>query len=204
MNTRAFGYRATTAVLGAVTLAVIGASGIALAADDPYGDDDVAVSVDIAPVVGPGALAMTVAGGSSTLVENGSTATERQFTGTLPLVTVTDTRDPADIPAGAFWYVLGSITDFTATGGQPAINASEAFGWTPELVTGDPGDVSAGSEVEPGDGFVDPEILSMAYDSGDILANGTSWSARAGLTLLTPATVAPGQYTATLTLSLFE
>ena len=186
-----------------MTLAVIGGSAITAAAAD-YGDDDVAVSVDIAPVVGPGALAMTVAGGSAALAENGSTATTRQFTGQLPTVTVTDTRDAADIPAGAYWYVLGSITDFTATGGQPAISAADSFGWTPQLVgSTDPGSVGAGDPVDPGEGFSDVEMLAIAYDSGAIATEGT-WSANAGLKLLTPATVAPGQYSATLTLSLFE
>ena len=192
----------TTAVVGAMTLAIVGGSGVALALDDPYGDSDVDVSVDIAKIDN-GALAMTVAGGSATLTEDGSTASARQFTGTLPTVTVTDTRDAADIPDGAYWYVLGSITDFTGDAGQPAIDAAESFGWAPELVAGDPGSVSAGDEVTPGEGFVDSEILSMAFDSATVNPEG-SWSANAGLTLRTDATVEPGKYSATLTLSLFE
>lgn len=195
--------RVTTLVVGAATLSVIGGSGMALAAGDPYGDSDVDVSVDIVELDEPGALAMTIGGTSTALTEEGSTATERQFTGTLPTVTVTDTRDPADIPTDAYWYVLGSITDFTGNSGQPSIISADSFGWAPRLVAGDEGSVSAGDEVEPGEGFVDPEILSVAYDSAIISPEG-SWSANADLTLRTPATVAPGQYTATLTLSLFE
>lgn len=185
-----------------MTLSVVGASGIALAAD-PYGDTDVDVAVDIAQIDEPGVLALTVAGGSATLTENGTTAVNRRFTGQLPTVTVTDTRDPADIPAGAYWYVLGSITDFVGNAGQPSILAADSFGWTPSLVTGDPGSVSAGDPVEPGEGFTDSEILAMAFDSASIAAEGT-WSATAGLELRTSPTVAPGQYSATLTLSLFE
>jgi hypothetical protein len=202
VNRRAFGYRASIALVGAATLSVVGASGIALALD-PYGDEDVAVSVEIAELEGPGVLAMTVAGQSSTLTESGSTATERQFTGTLPTVTVTDTRTADEIPDGAYWYVLGSITDFTGTAGQPSIDSAESFGWTPRLVAGDPGSVAAGDEVDPGEGFDDTEILAMAYDSEVINPEG-SWSANADLKLRTGATVAPGQYSATLTLSLFE
>jgi hypothetical protein len=37
--------------------------------------------------------------------KNLSTPTVRQFTGSLPTVTVTDTRLPDQIPAGAGWYV---------------------------------------------------------------------------------------------------
>jgi hypothetical protein len=202
VNRRAFGYRASIALVGAATLSVVGASGIALAVD-PYGDEDVAVSVEIAELEGPGVLAMTVGGTSSTLTESGSTATERRFTGTLPTVTVTDTRTADEIPDGAYWYVLGSITDFTGQAGQPAIDSAESFGWTPRLVAGDPGSVAAGDEVEPGEGFDDTEILAMAYDS-EVIAPEGSWSANADLELATAATVAPGQYSATLTLSLFE
>ena len=202
MTRHALGYRLAAAAAGAVTLSVIGASGMALAAD-PYGDTDVDIAVDIAEIDEPGVLAMTVAGGSASLTENGSTVTNRRFTGQLPTVTVTDTRDPADIAAGAYWYVLGSITDFVGTTGQPSILAADSFGWSPSLVAGDPGSVSAGDPVEPGEGFTDSEMLAMAFDSGAIASEG-SWSATAGLELLTSTTVAPGQYSATLTLSLFE
>ena len=195
--------RASTAVLAAATLSVMGGSSIAFALDDPYGDSDVDVSVEVEELDEPGALAMTIAGTSAALTEEGSTATQREFTGTLPTVTVTDTRDVADIPAGAYWYVLGSITDFTGDAGQPAIVSADSFGWTPELISGDPGSVSAGDEVDPGEGFVDPEIFSMAYDSAAVSPEGT-WSASADLKLRTSASVAPGQYSATLTLSLFE
>jgi hypothetical protein len=191
------------AAVGALTLSVLGGSGIAAALDDPYGDDEVAVSVDIAEVEGPGALSMTVDGTTAALTETPGTPTTRLFTGNLPTVTVTDTRAPEDIPEGAFWYVLGSITDFSGDAAQPDIISADSFGWAPVLTDGDPGSVAAGDEVEPGDGFVDPEILSVAYDSAEIAPEG-SWSANAGLTLKTDAGVAPGKYTAQLTLSLFE
>ena len=195
--------RASAALLGAATLSALGGSSIAFALDDPYGDSDVDVSVEIEELDEPGALAMTIAGTSAALTEEGSTATQREFTGTLPTVTVTDTRDAADVPAGAYWYVLGSITDFTGNAAQPAIISADSFGWTPHLVSGDPGSVSAGDEVDPGEGFADPEILSVAFDSAEINPEGT-WSASADLKLRTSASVAPGQYSATLTLSLFE
>ena len=52
-------------------------------------------------------------------------------------------------------------------------------------------------------GLVDQELLAMAFDSEAVAPEG-QWTATADLFLRTPATVAPGNYTATLTLSLFE
>ncbi|HEY9323560.1 MAG TPA: hypothetical protein VIP50_01400, partial [Agromyces sp.] len=52
-------------------------------------------------------------------------------------------------------------------------------------------------------GLVDQELLAMAYNSGDIATEG-QWTATANLFLRTPATTTPGDYTANLTLSLFE
>jgi hypothetical protein len=203
VNRRALAHRMSIAAVGALTLSVIGGSGIAAALDDPYGAEEVAVSVDIAEAEGPGVLSMTVDGTTAALAETTGTPTTRQFTGTLPTVTVSDTRAAEDIPEGAFWYVLGSITDFSGDAGQPDIVSADSFGWAPVLTDGDPGSVSAGDEVEPGGGFTDPEILSVAYDSAQVAPEG-SWSANAGLTLKTAAGVVPGKYTAQLTLSLFE
>ncbi|SIO11376.1 hypothetical protein SAMN05443544_3790, partial [Agromyces cerinus subsp. cerinus] len=52
-------------------------------------------------------------------------------------------------------------------------------------------------------GLVDQELLAMADDSAEIATEG-SWTATADLFLRTPATVAAGDYTARMTLSLFE
>ena len=52
-------------------------------------------------------------------------------------------------------------------------------------------------------GLVDQELLALAIDSGAIASEG-QWTANANLFLRTPATVAPGSYSSTLTLSLFE
>ncbi|MEU8280394.1 hypothetical protein AB0C08_39490, partial [Microbispora bryophytorum] len=83
-------------VLG-LTLAGAGLAGPAAAADDPTGGID--VSVKIEPTTTPGQISMTVADNDGvSLQENGSDATARQFVGTLPTVTVTDTRRPEDIP----------------------------------------------------------------------------------------------------------
>jgi hypothetical protein len=131
----------------------------------------------------------------------------RTFTGTLPEVTVSDSR--IDTPAGRYWYVLGTASDFVATdaSGNPAIPA-EQLGWTPVITSG------TSSEVDPGDevkssledsssvGVTDQALLFNAFDSGDIQPG--SWKASAALTLKTDLSVAHGSYRSTLVLSLFE
>jgi hypothetical protein len=186
-------------------------------ADTELQDEDVSVEVVIG-ALSTGALSMSVADDETTLTEaTSSDPAIREFTGDLPLVTVTDTRDTADIAPGVGWYVLGSATDFIGDGIQPAISKAN-FGWTPFLGAGvDENSVSEGDPVgtaldaTPDDGFGEPgdpgtsshELLVGTIDSAGIVSEG-SWTAGAGLVLKAPATVAAGTYTAVLTLSLFE
>ncbi|MGC5033695.1 hypothetical protein [Micromonospora sp. DT229] len=191
------------------------AGSVALAAPasaEPIDSTDVRVTVDIEEVKEPGVLAMSIAGDSVALSENGSTLLIRQFTGTLPTVTVTDTRTPDEVPEGAAWAVLGNATDFVGNSGQAPISAGH-LGWKPDLIDGgDTGLVSAGEEVvtvvdeptQPGNnvGLVDQELLVSTFDSGAVA--GGEYTVDADLFLRTPADVAAGSYTSTLTLSLFE
>lgn len=196
--------RAAVATLGAAAL--IGVASAAVADTT----DDVDVTVDIAAVEEPGVLALSVASGSIALSEDGSTELVRQFVGALPTVTVTDTRAPEDVPLDAAWYVVGSASAFVGTDGQEEIGA-EHLGWAPRLVqASDEGLVSAGDPVDtvmddgPNNvGLVDQEFFAVAASSGAVVEEG-SWSATADLVLRTPATVEPGSYESTLTLSLFE
>jgi hypothetical protein len=201
--------KATAARIGAATLGGLLLASIAGAAfaDDEYGNDDVDVNVSISEIEEPGVLALTVAGDSTTLTESGSDALVRQFTGVLPTVTVTDTRDAADIPDGAFWYVVGTASAFIGDAGQPNIT-SDHLGWTPSLLTPNDGEVAQGPQVDtvldagPNNvGLEGSELLSMALSSDEAIG---SWDANANLLLKVPATVAPGNYTSVLTLSLFE
>lgn len=184
----------------------------AVASADPGDPAQVEVTVDIAEIEEPGILALTVAGNAVALQENGSDLLVRQFTGTLPTVTVTDTRTAEEIPAGAAWAVLGSAGDFVGTAGQDPISASH-LGWKPRLLNGgDTGLVTEGEEVvtvldqptQPGNnvGLVDQELLVSTYDSAEV--TGGAYTVNAGLTLRTPADVTAGSYRTTLTLSLFE
>lgn len=200
--------RCAAGIVGGLML--VGVGTLAFAAD-PGDSSGVDVKVDIAPVEN-GALSLTVAGAETTLTETGSTAEFRQFTGTLPTVTVTDTR--TDVPAGAYWYVTGQAGDFIGATGQPSISATQ-LGWTPADVLDGNGEVGSGSEVVPASdtptlpgnntGLASGEdMLYLALDSADAKAARGSWSTTADLKLKTPANVAPGAYTSLLTLSLFE
>ena len=193
--------RMLAAMSGAAMLLSVG--GLAFA-EDALDSGGVTIVLDVQDV-DEGALTMTVAGTSTALTENGSDATTRVFTGSLPTVTVTDTRDAEDIPDGAFWYVVGTASDFVS--GSDVIGA-ENLGWAPQLIDGgDSGLVAEGDVVDPdldgGPGLVDQELLAMAADSQTVNPEG-QWTATAELVLKTDADVAAGQYESTLTLSLFE
>lgn len=202
--------RCAAGVLGGLMLVGVGTAAFA-DYPNPDGQSGVDVKVDIAPVQN-GALSLTVAGTETALTENGSTATDRVFTGSLPQVTVTDTR--TDVPAGVFWYVTGQAGDFIGASGQPNIPAAQ-LGWKPADITAGNGEVAAGDEVVPANdtatqpgnntGLVSgTDLLYMSLDSAESTAAQGSWSTTAALKLKTAATVAPGSYTSLLTLSLFE
>ncbi|SIM61701.1 hypothetical protein [Micromonospora cremea] len=179
---------------------------------EPDDSADVRVTVDIEEITEPGVLAMSIAGNSVALSEDGSTLLVRQFVGSLPTVTVTDTRTAEEVPDNAAWAVLGSATDFVGGAAQAPISAGH-LGWKPRLLDGgDTGLVTEGEEVvtvldeptQPGNnvGLVDQELLVSTFDSEAV--TGDAYSVDADLYLRTPADVAAGSYTSTLTLSLFE
>ncbi|MEU8283241.1 hypothetical protein AB0C01_02630 [Micromonospora sp. NPDC048905] len=198
---------------GAVGAVLVGAAVLpSPALAEPDDDASVRVTVDIDEIREPGVLALSVAGDAVALSEDGSTLLVRQFVGTLPTVTVTDTRVADEVPDGASWAVLGSATDFAGNSGQAPITADH-LGWKPRLLDGgETGLVTEGEEVvtaldeatQPGNnvGLVDQELLVSAFDS-EAVAND-SYSVNADLYLRTPAEVAAGAYSSTLTLSLFE
>jgi hypothetical protein len=203
MNKRGLFARTAAGAFGGMLL--IGVAGAAIA--DEVGDEDVAVNVEIEAIAPVGALTMSVAANSTSLTEVDSGDPEiRQFDGTLPTVTVTDDRE--EVPAGVYWYVTGQASSFTSTG-LPDIDAGH-LGWAPNLVTEGNGEVAEGDVVDtvldagPNNvGLVGEELLALSLDSGEAATVGT-WSADANLFLKTPSTVAPGAYSSTLTLTLWE
>ncbi|MER6830591.1 hypothetical protein ABT352_31690 [Streptosporangium sp. NPDC000563] len=201
----------TTRVIAAslLGLALAATAAPAMASADP--DEGIEVSVNIAPVQTPGEVSMTVADNNGvTLTENGTNAAARQFTGTLPTVTVTDTRQPAEIPAGDFWAVVGQASQFTATGGTATIGP-EYLGWAPRLISEtETGAVAAGEPVSsvisdgtgaPNVGLQGQELLVSTANSADEIG---TWEVNADLALRTPVDVTAGEYNSTLTLSLFN
>jgi len=199
------GMLARVAVGAVGGLVLIGAAGAAFA--DEVGTGEVDVNVDIEAIEPVGALTMSVASGATSLSEVTSADPEvREFTGTLPNVTVTDDRE--DVPDGVFWYVTGQSSALSATG--VADITADHLGWVPQLVTPGDGEVAEGPEVgtsldeAPNNvGLVGEELLALALDSSEARPVGT-WTANAGLVLKTPVTVAPGSYSGTLTLTLWE
>lgn len=208
---KSFAARTCTAAVGGLLIA-----GVALAAsaETQVGSDEgVDVNVSIAQIGQPGVLAMTVADDQVTLAETTSAdPTLRQFEGTLPEVTVTDTRTADETPEGAFWYVVGQASDFTGSAGTiPAAN----LGWLPALTSDDGnGSVMEGDEVltaldaDPGNGsnvgLVDKELLALNIDAVEAAEANASYSAEAALLLKTPISQAAGDYSSVLTLSLWE
>jgi hypothetical protein len=202
--------RVGVAVLAAALMTTGGAA-IAAVAADPVDDGQVGIDVEITPQEGPGDLVLTVAPGRATLTEQGSTGDIRQFTGVLPQVTVTDTREAEQTADGAQWSVLGSASDFTTADGD--VIDAKYLGWSPRLVSGDDDAISVGGDVDgalqgeigsgQSRGLKDQELLYLS-DADALPEGGASSTATADLTLRVPATVTAGQYSSTITLSLFE
>lgn len=210
MRNHCFIARAAVGALGGALL--LGGAGAAIAAE--VDGDQVDVNVNIEAVEPVGALTMTVADDATTLTEVASADEDfREFAGTLPTVTVTDDRE--EVPAGVFWYVNGQSSDLTAAGGLSI--GAENLGWSPALLTGDDGFVTPGEETVPAldeptntpnpegnnVGLEEAELLALALDSSEARPTG-QWTANANLKLKTAATVAPGAYSGTITLTLWE
>ncbi len=188
-------------------LMLVSVAGLAVAAE--VEDDAVEINVEITDEGATGALTLSVADPTTTLAEVESGDPEiRQFDGALPTVTVADTR--SEVPSGVFWYVVGQSSDFTAEGVDEAIGAGH-LGWAPEVLTEGDGEVAAGDQVDTvldeganAVGLENEELFALALDSEQAQAGNGTWKADADLFLKTPANVAPGAYSATLTLTLWE
>ncbi|MFD6094019.1 hypothetical protein ACFWGN_18035 [Oerskovia sp. NPDC060338] len=203
---------------GALSAMLLGTIAMASsAAADVNQDEDVQIQVSVTPV---GALTLTVANPSVTLTESTSddvwAAGNREFTGTLDGVSVSDDRN--DVGADAAWNVSGQVSNFVAAG-LPEIESAN-LGWVPELANPIPGDFNvtpgqpiAGElqEVPAGEG-PGGDWLTGGVQVGDLLvsagssaeANGQSFGVKAGLNLTVPKNTPSGAYASTLTLTLME
>ncbi|BCJ62255.1 HtaA domain-containing protein [Micromonospora endophytica] len=149
-----------------------------------------------AQVLQSGPLTLTSAGSAVALsaVHPGATAD-----GALHAVTVSDLRG-----TNAGWNVVGQVENFTSPLGGTI--AADNLGWTPDAsvlsdgLVGTSGVVTPGGQTNPGDGTG----LGSARTLCGAAAGTSAGSFRCGadLALGVPAATTPGDYTATLTLTL--
>ncbi|WP_263119666.1 alkaline phosphatase [Cellulomonas sp. RIT-PI-Y] len=147
-----------------------------------------------------GSLTLSVADfGEGVALGGGANLGDRlRFTGTLPTVSVTDSRSNAQAGTGG-WTVSGQAADLS-TGSQ--ILRARHLGWTPGLLTTKPG-VTPGSAVQAalggGEGLGSPATLATATSDGRL---GTT-DLTADLSLEVPVDTRAGEYAGHLTVSLF-
>ncbi|MBI9113515.1 alkaline phosphatase [Sanguibacter suaedae] len=147
-----------------------------------------------------GSLTMTIAGAQEGVTLSGgeNVGDRLRFTGKLPTVSVTDSRSN-DAAGQGGWAVSGQSGDLTAA--AQTIRATH-LGWTPGLLTTKPG-VAPGSKVKPvlsgGEGLATPATLASATTEGRF---GTT-DMTAELALEVPVDTRAGDYSGTLTVSLF-
>ena len=148
----------------------------------------------------PGNLTLSVAdfGDGVALTAEGNAGDRLRFTGELPEVTVSDSRNTDQAGAGG-WTVSGQSSDFTSDAGTLG---AEHLGWTPRVLTPKPG-VTPGPEVDTvlddGPGLAEPAALATATTEGRSGSTGLG----AGLFLEVPVDTDPGTYQGTVTVTLF-
>ncbi|WP_326551733.1 HtaA domain-containing protein [Micromonospora sp. NBC_01813] len=159
----------------------------------PAGGGDASQQI-AATVLAGGPLTLSVAGSSVTLpaVANGAVTS-----GALNAATVSDLRG-----TNAGWSLVGQSGDFTAAG--DAVIAGNNLGWAPSAsavddpLVGATGTVTPGAVAEPGAGLGTARALCTSAAG----ASAGSFTCGAQLNLGVPASATPGDYTATLTLTL--
>ncbi|MEU6019974.1 HtaA domain-containing protein [Micromonospora sp. NPDC047134] len=147
-----------------------------------------------AEVLQSGPLTLTASGRSVALsaVHPGAFAG-----GALHAVTVSDLRG-----TNAGWNVVGQVEEFTSALGGAI--AADNLGWTPSAsvladgLVGATGVVNPGAPANPGNGLGSARTLCAAGAG----ASAGSFQCGADLSLGVPPAAAPGDYTATLTLTL--
>jgi hypothetical protein len=147
-----------------------------------------------------GVLALTIADyGDHVTLDKASNGGDRlRFTGTLPKVTVSDSRNAAQA-AGGGWAVSGQASAFAS---RAAKLSAEHFGWTPQVLSARTGLTAGGAvatSLDGGPGLAQPATLATATSAGRL----GSADLGAGLVLDAPVDTPAGTYRGTLTVSLF-
>jgi hypothetical protein len=147
------------------------------------------LNTQVTPKAVEGTLSMVQAGDAVALspVEEGTGASS---TGDLQTVTVSDGRNGA-----TGWSLTGKVSDFTGDAGSIGANQ---LSWTPSCETA----AGSASTCVPGsEGVVGMEGATLA-SAPDAAQTGGEFAVGAGLSLDVPASAAPGDYSAVLTLTL--
>ncbi|MFI6586668.1 hypothetical protein [Embleya sp. NPDC050493] len=146
---------------------------------------------DVTGTIAGGALTITQENAGIKLSDVTLNGTEQNMTGALNTVTVKDYRG-----GSTGWTLTGAVTDFT--NGAGGTIAAEKFSWTPKLT---PGEGSPSQAVAGSAGPIGKTGATLASAPNADVTGGT-FKADAGLSLAVPAYQAPGNYSATLTLSI--
>ena len=160
-------------------------------------DSDIPVTAQI-PARGegePGALVLSVADGSLALGNARNAGDRLRLAGTLPQVSVTDTR------AAGGWTVTGQSSDLTADDARTVRAAN--LGWAPFVVDGaaTPG-LRVASTMSGGAGLAAPATLGSGAVAGAGAVAGTSVLG-ADVELEVPVDTKAGSYAGAVTVSLF-
>ncbi|MCR2794038.1 endo-1,4-beta-xylanase [Microbacterium sp. zg.Y625] len=167
---------------------------------DAADGDGIPIEATVPEASEPGSLSLTVADyGDGVKLDSAQNAGDRlRFTGSLPTITVTDSRNDEQASDGG-WSTSGQSTSLVS--GERTLTADH-LGWTPKVLTPRPG-VTAGAWVPTvlsnGPGLATAQRLAAATADGRYGSTQLS----AGLVLDVPVGTAPGTYRGTLTVSLF-
>ncbi|WP_406296827.1 hypothetical protein OG948_14515 [Embleya sp. NBC_00888] len=146
---------------------------------------------DLTGKIAGGALTISQENGGIKLSDVTLNGTQQNMTGALNTVTVKDYRGGA-----TGWTLTGAVTDF-GNGAGGTIPADK-FSWTPKVT---PGEGSPSQAVAGSAGPIGKTGATLASAPNADVTGGT-FAADAGLSLAVPAYQAPGNYSATLTLSI--
>lgn len=158
------------------------------------------IPVEVSIVDKPGVLTLTVGdyGDGVELTQDGDRPDRWRYSGDLPTLTVTDSRNVHQAGNGG-WAVSGQSSDFASDAGEIT---ADHLGWVPRVLTPRAG-VSAGdasvTALDGGTGLSTPSRLAAADADG---RRGTT-ELDAKLVLDAPVGTAEGDYSARVTVSLF-
>jgi type 1 glutamine amidotransferase len=162
-------------------------------------DDAEGIPVEVAVVDAPGALTLSVGSYGSAVELFKQDAVDRwRYTGVLPTVTVTDSRNATQAATGG-WAASGQSSDFVSAGNTlPAAH----FGWQPRFVQEKPGVQLGARSVTALDGGTGLSVPSPLASAANADRRG-SVQVTADLFLDLPVGTTEGDYSARMTLSLF-